>query len=341
MSNSSKLDAIVIGRAGMDLYASPENTSIDHAKSFSTDLGGSAANIAVAMAKQGSKVGLLTLLSDDAVGAFVENKLKSFSVEAITTNVATKKANSVDARTSLALAEVKSDNPHVVIYRNQASDFFLQREDVDNAHLKRARCLVITGTALAKEPSRSSVFYALECAKKLDLFTVFDLDYRKYSWASQEETKTVYQRVMPLVDAAIGNDEEFALVDIKNSDVKNPSCRDFFLKNDRGRILLYKMGAKGCTSLFLDKGEIKSFDTPVFKVTAKKPYGAGDAFLGNVLSFILKSDNLKNISQETLSQAVQYGAAAAAWVVSHIGCASAMPNTSELNDFIKNNKNNS
>jgi hypothetical protein len=44
---------LVIGRAGMDLYADPPGTTIENATAFTTALGGSSANIAVALTRQG------------------------------------------------------------------------------------------------------------------------------------------------------------------------------------------------------------------------------------------------------------------------------------------------
>jgi len=42
-----------IGRAGMDFYAEPPGTEFEQANNFSAHVGGSAGNIAVALAKLG------------------------------------------------------------------------------------------------------------------------------------------------------------------------------------------------------------------------------------------------------------------------------------------------
>ena len=49
---------LVLGRAGMDFYADPPGTEIEAARNFVAHLGGSAANIAVALAKLGARAGL-------------------------------------------------------------------------------------------------------------------------------------------------------------------------------------------------------------------------------------------------------------------------------------------
>ena len=46
---------LVVGRAGMDLYPEPAGTRITEALSFVADLGGSAGNIAVAIARNGKE----------------------------------------------------------------------------------------------------------------------------------------------------------------------------------------------------------------------------------------------------------------------------------------------
>src|SRR4029079_6301233 len=94
------LGAIVIGRAGLDLYPEPDGTEIEAAEHFRSDVGGSAANIAVALARQGVRVALLSPLSDDAVGRFVRATLGRYGVD-------TSRCRAVAGgyRTSLALAE--------------------------------------------------------------------------------------------------------------------------------------------------------------------------------------------------------------------------------------------
>ena len=54
-----------IGRAGMDLYPEPVGVNTEDAEYFRADMGGSAGNIAVALARQGGHAALLTVFSDD------------------------------------------------------------------------------------------------------------------------------------------------------------------------------------------------------------------------------------------------------------------------------------
>ena len=105
------------GRAGIDLYPEPAGANTEDAKYFRADMGGSAGNIAVALARQGGHATLQTVFSDDQVGRFVLAKCKHYGVD---TNYCRTQAG--QCRNSLAIAETKPKDAAVVIYRNGASD---------------------------------------------------------------------------------------------------------------------------------------------------------------------------------------------------------------------------
>ncbi|MGR3468112.1 MAG: PfkB family carbohydrate kinase [Shimia sp.] len=299
-----RFDALVIGRAGMDLYPTPLGTTTDQAEHFLPDLGGSASNIAVAMARAGARVSLAAPLSADPVGDFVATRLERHGV-----HHATPQRVAGQARTSLAVAEVIAEGSRTVIYRNGAADFEMPPLTVD------ARVVVVTGTALAAEPSRSEALKAMGQG-----FSVLDLDYRPYSWASQEEAGQVYARAVGQADIVVGNDEEFAILD----PARPP--REVAEGLGATRWVLFKEGARGCT-LFTPEG---TRHIPVFEVAALKPFGAGDAFLGTSLAALLTG------AGEVA--AFTRGAAAAAIVVTRPGCASAMPTPAEIDTFMQEHR---
>jgi 5-dehydro-2-deoxygluconokinase len=298
--------ALVIGRAGMDLYPQPDGCKIRDAESFSTDLGGSAGNIAVAMSIAGAKIALLSALSADAVGEFVRKKLEKAGVD--TSLVTTTLGNE---RTSLALAEVRQEDCEVVIYRNNPADLaFTLTDDIRHA-IKNASHLVITGTSLIDSKSRSNIIEAINIAQLSGCVIWFDLDYRSWNWKSKEETRKVYQEVAAYCHVLIGNEEEFATLS-DDLEVLIQHCQS------DGQVVLLKRGSAG-SSLFVGEAHL---DSGIYPVTALKPFGSGDAFLGNLLVSYLKDSNWQ--------KAIDAGSAAAALVVSRRGCASAMPSNDEV-----------
>ena len=309
---------MVIGRAGMDLYPLPDGTKTEGAASFRADVGGSAANIAVALARQGGRAALLTCFSDDPVGRYVRQALAGFDVD--TSRCPTIKEQ---YRTSLAFAETRPADSDVVIYRNGAADLALSAPHVAAADLAQAVCIIVTGTALAQEPSRTAVFEALSVATQHRVTKILDIDYRPYSWANEADARTVYNEAAGACDAVIGNDDEFAVLGGRAAD---PLQRAREIAAAGAALVVFKKGEAGSIA-FADGHTV---ETPVFPVVVKKPFGAGDAFMGGLVFALLAG--------QPLDDALTRGAAAAALVVGRVGCASAMPTTTEIDTLVSGRK---
>lgn len=303
----------MVGRAGMDLYADPQGTRTENATGFSAALGGSSANIAVALARLGQQVALVSTVSDDAVGRFCRNELARYGVDH--TYVRTKGG---EARTSLAVVETRAVDTQSVIYRNNAADFDMTVADVDQVDLTGVGALILTGTALAMQPSRGACLAIMARAKAAQVPVVLDVDYRPYSWASATDALQVYAEAAAMADILIGNDDEFGVMAGARSDgLSLARC------HAKTRVVIYKMGAEGAITITPDT----EFETPIFPVTALKPTGAGDAFMGGLMAGLACG--------LPLPAAVRQGAAAAAIVVTRVGCAPAMPTQAEIDAFMK------
>jgi 5-dehydro-2-deoxygluconokinase len=303
---------LVVGRAGMDLYADPPGTRTEEATRFTSALGGSAANSAAAIARLGGKAALLTCVSDDAVGRFVTTQLRHYGID----GTYVFKVGG-EARNSLAVVETRSENCQSVIYRNNAADFQLIKQQTDGVDLEPFGALVVTGTSLAVEPSRSAVLSLMRRAKAADLPMVLDVDYRPYSWPSGGEAMRICREAADLCNIIIGNDEEFDLL-------AGSTGGGLALAKAYGTraIAVHKMGERGSITF---AGDVE-FETPVFKVTALKPTGAGDAFLGGFCTSLASGCSLQD--------SVKRGSASAAIVVTRVGCAPACPTPQELDAFL-------
>ncbi|WP_373503848.1 5-dehydro-2-deoxygluconokinase [Aestuariivirga sp.] len=312
--NTLKYRFLVLGRAGIDLYADPPGTETEHAARFSAALGGSAANIAVAIVKLGGAASLLTRVSDDSVGRYVTNELRRYGVATDHVHVA-----GGEARTSLAVVETRAVNCQSVIYRNGAADFLLAGEDVNAVDFADFGTLIVTGTSLAVEPSRGATFRAMELAREAGLVIILDVDYRPYSWAGPEEAAAISLQAARASDIVIGNDVEF---DVMGS-AGNGLALAQELAGASARTVIYKKGEKGAVSF----GCGQSFATGIYPVTPLKPTGAGDAFMGGFVTGLAAGLPLQDC--------VARGSAAAAITVMRVGCAPAIPTHTELDDFMR------
>ncbi|MCA3562089.1 MAG: 5-dehydro-2-deoxygluconokinase [Aestuariivirga sp.] len=312
MAQIAANDFLVLGRAGMDLYADPPGTRAEAAQNFTAALGGSAANIAAGIVKLGGRAALVTALSEDAVGRFVLNELARYGVG--TQHV---RGTGGEARTSLAVVETRREDCQSVIYRNGAADFALRPEDVAPIRFADHGALIVTGTALAAEPSRAAAFCAIGMARAAGRPVILDLDYRPYSWASPADAARISAEAAELSGMVVGNDVEFDV--LAGGSGGHAHARQLAA---RCAAVIYKMGEKGSVT-FAGDG---SFETPIFPVAALKPTGAGDAFMAGLVTGLAQGLGL--------AAGVRRGAAAAAITVTRVGCAPASPTAAELDAFI-------
>lgn len=306
---------IVVGRAGMDFYPDPPGTRTEDATRFVACLGGSSANIAVAIAKLGGSADIVTCVSDDAIGRFALNELDRYGI-----GRAHVRSVGGEARNSLAVVETRIEDHQSVIYRNGAADFEMTMADIEAVDYGRYDALITTGTVFAAEPSRSAAFRGVELAKAAGLPLIFDIDYRPYSWPSANVAAEVYSRAGAMCDVVVDNDVEFGFM---AGDYTRGLDKARELVAQGARLAVYKMGEKGAITI-TPEGEIT---TGIYRTEALKPTGAGDSFMGGLVAGLARVKPVRD--------AVLQGSAAAAMVVARIGCAPAMPTTQELEEFLK------
>ncbi len=305
---------VVLGRAGLDLYPEPPGTAIEDASSYAAHLGGSSANIAVAIAKLGGDASLVTSVSDDAIGLFCLKELAKYGVDC-------GHVKKVGGRASnpLAFAETRWHGYNCVLYRNGASDIEVTREDVEAVDYGSYGALIATGTVFAAEPSRSSSFRAFKLAGSAGLPIIFDLDYRSYSWPAPEAAAETYAQVCDHCDIVVGNDAEF---DIFAGESGKGLGKARELAANEAKTVVYKMGERGAVTI----ADGTEFRTGIFETEPLKPVGAGDGFMGGFIVSLAQGRELR--------ECVVRGSACAAIVVSRVGCTPAFPHADELDEFV-------
>lgn len=306
---------VVIGRAGMDFYPDPPGTKTENATKFFACLGGSSANISVAIVKLGGRADLVTCVSDDAIGRFALNELDKYGI-----GRAHVRQVGGEARNSLAVVETRIEDHQSVIYRNGAADFEMTSEDVEAVDYTAYDALITTGTVFAAEPSRAAAFRGFELAKAAGLPLIFDIDYRPYSWPSAQVAAEIYSRAGDMCDVIVGNDVEFGFM---AGDYARGLDKARELVAKGAKLAVYKMGENGAITI-TPEGEIT---TGIYRTKALKPTGAGDSFMGGLVAGLANGKPVRD--------ALLQGSAAAAIVVARVGCAPAMPTTQELEHFLR------
>ncbi|MBB3867145.1 5-dehydro-2-deoxygluconokinase [Parageobacillus toebii NBRC 107807] len=318
------LDFIAIGRLCIDLNANEINRPMEETVTFTKYVGGSPANITIGMSRLGMKTGFIGRVADDQMGRFIINYLKKNNID--TSNVITDKSGSV---TGLAFTEIKSPTDcSILMYRDNVADLKLEPKDIKEDYIKQAKVLLISGTALAKSPSREAVFLALDYARKHGVVVFFDLDYRPYTWNSLEETAIYYNLAAEKCDVIIGTREEFDIMEQfesnRNDDEK--TAKRWF--DYQVKIVVIKHGKDGSIA-YTKEGE--KFKGKIFPANVIKTFGAGDSYAAAFIYGLMQGWDIP--------KAMEYGAAAASIVISSHSCSDAMPTLKQIEDFIQKYKN--
>ncbi|MGG1396493.1 5-dehydro-2-deoxygluconokinase [Bacillus salipaludis] len=316
-NEEKEYDLIAIGRACIDLNAVEYNRPMEETMTFSKYVGGSPANIAIGLSKLGLKAGFIGKLADDQHGRFIESYMRGVGID--TSNMV---VDEEGHKTGLAFTEIKSpEECSILMYRENVADLYLKASEVNEDYIKKAKILLVSGTALCKSPSREAVLKAVGLAKKNDVKVVFELDYRPYSWESIEETSVYYQLVAEQSDIVIGTRDEYDVLENK-LEGNNESTINYLFQHSP-ELIVIKHGVKGSYA-YTKSGE--TFKGHAYLTKVLKTFGAGDSYASAFLFALLTGKEIET--------ALKYGSASAAIVVSKHSSSEAMPTVAEIEQLI-------
>jgi 5-dehydro-2-deoxygluconokinase len=311
MVTTRAFDVITMGRIGVDVYPLQTGVSLREVTSFGKYLGGSATNVAVAAARYGRHVAVITRTGNDPFGEYLHDALKGFGVD-------DRFVTPVDGlNTPVTFCEIfPPDDFPLYFYREpKAPDLEIRAEQLDMDAIRAATVFWVTGTGLSQEPSRSATLAALE-ARERDGITVFDLDYRPMFWSSREDAREQYARALPHATVAVGNLDEWDTA----VGTRDPRAA---ARTGGLDLAVVKQGPAG---VLARRGEEWVQDPPV-TVEVVNGLGAGDAFGGALCHGLLAGWELARL--------MRFCNAAGALVASRLACADAMPDESEVDALIE------
>lgn len=331
MSTTRKYDLLTIGRSSIDLYSANVGSPFVDISAFNAFVGGCPTNIAVGTTRLGLKTALLTGIGNDQVGAFIRHFVEKESV--ITDYIAT----IAGTRSSAVILGIEPpDRFPLVYYRENCADIHLNIDHVQAVPFADFRAAVFSGTAFSKDPSRTAMFYALELAKKNEVVSILDLDFRADQWDDPRSFGIVIRTVLPKFNIVMGTEEEIlaaylsdsSQVSIKHQQISAPEIKGNIdnaindLMHSGIDTLIVKRGKEGASVFQQGKDELK---VPGFPVQVLNVLGAGDAFAGGFCYGYLNGWDVY--------KSVRMGNACGAIIVTREGCANFMPTLDEVMSF--------
>ncbi|MBD0406957.1 5-dehydro-2-deoxygluconokinase [Bacillus sp. 1021] len=317
-NEEKEFDIVAIGRACIDLNAAEYNRPMEETMTFSKYVGGSPANIAIGSAKLGLKAGFIGKIPDDQHGRFIVSYMQGKGVD--TSQMAVDKEG---RKAGLAFTEILSpEECSILMYRDNVADLYLEPSEVNEGYIANAKMLLVSGTALAKSPSREAVLKAVHIAKKHDVKVVFELDYRPYTWLSAEETAVYYTLAAEQSDIVIGTRDEFDVMENRSGGENDETVRRLFAHS--ADLVVIKHGVDGSYA-YSRSGEV--FRARAYKTKVLKTFGAGDSYASAFIYGL--------VSGRDIETALKYGSASASIVVSKHSSSEAMPAAGEILELIE------
>ncbi len=334
MTRPPSFDLVTMGRSSIDLYSNDIGVPFEHITTFAAYVGGSPTNIAVGAGRLGLRTALLTAVGQDKVGDFILDFLRREDVD--TRSIPTKPGH----RSSAVVLGIEADAFPLVFYRDNCADMELTIDDVLAAPIADAAALEVSGTGLARDPSRSATMAAVEIARRAGRTVYLDLDFRADQWHDARAYGVAVRALLPSIDVAFGTEEEVnaamltdpADIVIRDQQVSAPEIRGDIEANihamlDGGRgpeALVVKRGERGC-SVHVADGE--AIEVAGFPVEVTNVLGAGDAFAAGFIYGRSKGWDWYRSGR--------MGNACGAIAVTRHGCANFMAYEQEALDFIE------
>ncbi|MGH3733731.1 MAG: 5-dehydro-2-deoxygluconokinase [Acidimicrobiales bacterium] len=310
---SGRFDVITMGRVGVDFYPTSPGSLVG-VQFFEKFLGGSPTNVAVAAARLGERVAVVTRTGPDPFGEFVHVALKGYNVD----DQFVLEVN--DFQTPVTFCEMFPPNHFPIhFYRNpKAPDLEIYPSELDIEAITSSRLFWATVSGLSAEPSRTSTILAMSSRKRQHP-TVLDLDYRPTFWPTIEVAREATREALGHATVAVGNVAEAHMaVGSLDPDIAADRLLELGLNT-----AIIKLGPEGV----LAKTSGERVEVPSVPVEVVNGLGAGDAFGGAFCHGLL--------SGWPLEEAVRYANVAGAIVAGRLGCSDAMPTKAEIEESLE------
>ena len=310
MPLTRSFDVLAIGRVGVDLYPMQTGLALEDVTTFGKFLGGSAGNVAVAVARLGHTSALVSRTGNDPFGRFVTRSLTELGVDPVYVTT------DPSLPTPVTFCEIfPPDHFPLYFYRYpQAPDLRVTPEEIAPVAVRQSRLFWATLTGLSAEPSRTAHATAWSLRERRS-HTVIDLDFRPQFWRAEAEATRAAADALEASTVAIGNLEECRVA--VGTDDPEDAAKALL---DRGvELAVVKQGPRGVLAVSAAGDRV---EVPPVPVQVANGLGAGDAFGGALCHGLLEGWDLERI--------LRFANSAGAIVASRLECSTAMPEEHEV-----------
>eukprot|EP00252_Welwitschia_mirabilis_P008607 TRINITY_DN2058_c0_g1_i2.p1 TRINITY_DN2058_c0_g1~~TRINITY_DN2058_c0_g1_i2.p1 ORF type:complete len:399 (+),score=79.70 TRINITY_DN2058_c0_g1_i2:396-1592(+) len=304
---------VCFGEMLIDFVPTVGGVSLADAPAFKKAPGGAPANVAVAIARLNGDSAFIGKVGADEFGYMLADILDK-------NNVNNKGMRFDDgARTALAFVTLRSDGEReFMFYRNPSADMLLKESELEVDLLRKAKILHYGSISLIAEPCKSAQLAAMKIAKDAGVLLSYDPNLRLPLWPSAEAARTGILGIWDKADIIKISEDEITFLTEGEDPYDDAVVRKLFHPNLK--LLLVTEGQDGCryyTKSF--SGKVEGINVEPVDTT-----GAGDAFVGGILSQLAKDTSLFQ-DEKRLREALMFANACGAITVTERGAIPSLP----------------
>lgn len=314
------MDFITIGEMVIDFLPGEE------AGSYIRNAGGAPANVAIAAARNGLEAGMYCKVGNDDFGKFLIQTLLENDVTPLAPELTD------EAITTMAFVTLDEQNDRSFTFaRKPGADMLLDKSEIREEDLSGCRLVQAGSCSLSAGKAVAATEYAMERAHELGKLVSFDINYRNLMWHDDREacTKKILS-ILKYVDFLKVSDEEIDMIG-GHTHVSS------LMKEYKIAAVVLTLGSQGAELFYGDE----SYVIPGFEADrVADTTGAGDAFWGGFLSYILNQGifSVEQLSAKLLQDAVVYGNVSGSLAVREKGAIASLPTREKIEKFLRENE---
>jgi fructokinase len=315
-----------IGESLIDFISTEKSVTLSEAGGFLKLAGGAPANVAVGLAKLGTRSAFVGKVGADPFGKFLRSELHRYGVD--TTGMSFDNEH----KTRLAFVSLtKSGDRDFEFWERKPADEQLLPGDVDIDRVAKSKIVAVSSFLLMHEPARTSIVRIMKRLRREGTMIAFDPNLRLALWKSPDEARKNIVKAIHLSNVLRMNDEEATFL----SGIEDIEAATAAFISMGPALVVVTRGEKGCYfrtaqhSGFVEGFRVKNADTT----------GCGDGFYAALLHGLVRSG--KGIAELTLSDLVwncRIANAVGALTAAKYGAIPALPGAAILKKFLKSNK---
>ncbi len=308
-------DVISLGRLAIDLYADEVGVELSRVRHFSVYAGGCPTNFATGAARLGLRVAMASRIGTDGLS---DGLVDFLTKEGVDTRYVVRDPEHLTGLAFLSI--LPPDTFPLVYYRPDPADMHMTAEDIAPIAFDDTKVLFVAGSRFSGEPARSTSLGAMELARAAGAEIILDIDRRPTLWADLDAFGGHLRKALPLVDIAIGTEDEItAAADRPSVEEAVPVLLDLVQ-----RAVAVKRGENGSEVYTKDGGVHRALP---FSVDILNVLGAGDAWAAGFAYAYLQG--------WAWERCARFGNATGAIIVTRHACANDMPTRKEVASFIE------